>query len=122
MPDLTARDLDAAVCGLMEEKPKETYYGMTSPRGWWMQPLLRWQPQRVSTDLNWAMRAYGVMHGRGWHLNRVYHSRTEIMVELWRAANPLNVARAFVVPDGRDPGVLLAEAICRAIVEAVDAK
>ena len=127
MSDLSGRELDAAVCGLMEARPEKSPmdfqpWRSESPAGWWtadasyLEPEQAcWLPQSVSTDIAWAMRAYGVMHERGWCITRVRHSGRGCGVEMW--CDHLR-ARAFVEPVGREPGAVLAEAICRAIVEA----
>jgi hypothetical protein len=81
MKRLEGRDLDAAVCELMEPKP--TKHPMDyrpwrdySEGGWWFvdgayydPTSVRWYPRPVSASWEWAMRALEQMP-QGWHVVR----------------------------------------------------
>jgi hypothetical protein len=124
MPDqLTGRDLDAAVCGIMEARPEKhpmDYFPWRtySDEKWWhaagdiLEPDdVRWEPRPVSTDISWAMRAYGVLHERGWWLDLQCRPPGEWACCLAKRPHFVDV----VAPTP-------AEAICWAIVEAADAR
>lgn len=127
MSDLTGRELDAAVArelGWTEIRLHECadpFCWGGCPEGWIGMPpgeRLRELPA-FSTDIAWAMRAYGVMHERGWRIDSAFHSPVECSVTLWHAVH--GFARATVQPGGRSPDAVLAEAICRAILAAGEA-
>ena len=116
MSDLSGRELDAVVCGMMEARPAmRGRYAEPSGDGWWVwRDWLHgegWLPRPVSTDIAWAMRAYGVMNGRGWQMD-LKHEEADWRCVLIR----FDEAAGAVLEGGLAPTP--AEAICRAIVEA----
>ena len=121
--ELTGRELDAAVCGMMERKPKKSPLDFQpwrdeSPAGWWtaegsyLEPEQAcWRPQPVSTDITLAMRTYAVMHEQGWWI-RLQHEQSGwccVMMAFREAEGAVGHVAYAASP---------AEAICRAIVEA----
>lgn len=119
MSDLTGRELDAAVArelGWTEIRLHECadpFCWGGCPEGWIGMPpgeRLRELPA-FSTDIAWAMRAYGVMNGRGWQMD-LKHEEADWRCVLIR----FDEAAGAVLEGGLAPTP--AEAICRAIVEA----
>jgi hypothetical protein len=126
MSNLSGRELDAAVArmiGWTNLAVSDWDHDAADPLDWGGIPpgetRVHWVPQ-YSTRIECAMDAYAALHERGWRINSTFHSRIECAVTLWH--DSLGFARAVIAPNGREPGAVLAEAICRAIVEAANAE